>query len=83
MVLPEEADNHAAITSFRLPNMKGPAATKLAQRTLLDKHGVLVVAKAGLQSGPVLRVTPSLYNTRAELDRLVAAIQSERGLFPA
>ena len=83
MILPEEAGNHAAITSFRLPNMKGLAAARLAQRTLLDKHGVLVVAKAGLQSGAVLRVTPSLHNTRDEIDRLVAAIHSERGLFSA
>lgn len=81
VLLPEEANNHAAITSFRLPSMKGLEATKQAQQTFLNKHGVLVVAKAGLQSGPVLRVTPSLFNTRVELDRLVLAIQSERNLF--
>ena len=28
-----------------------------------------------------MRVTPSLFNTTAELDRLVAAIQTERKLF--
>jgi selenocysteine lyase/cysteine desulfurase len=81
LLLPDEPDNYAAITSFRLPKMNGLSATKQAQQTLLHKHGVLVVAKAGLQSGPVLRVTPALFSTRAELDRLVLAIQSERSLF--
>ena len=32
-------------------------------------------------NAPVMRVTPSLFNTTAELDRLVAAIQTERKLF--
>ncbi len=81
VLLPDEANNHGAITSFRLPNMRGLAATKRAQQIFLSKYGVLVVAKTGLQSGPVLRVTPALFNTRAELDRLVLAIQDERDLF--
>lgn len=48
----------------------------MEQARFVNKHGVLVVAKSGLASGPVMRVTPSLFNTTAELDRLVAAIQA-------
>jgi len=81
VMLPEEPLNHGAITSFRLPGMKGLEATRHAQQTLLHRHKVLVVAKAGLASGPVLRVTPSLFNTQAEMDQLAQAIQAERGLF--
>jgi selenocysteine lyase/cysteine desulfurase len=47
----------------------------------LQKYGLLVVAKGGLDSGALLRVTPGLFNTTAELDRLVAAITAERNLF--
>jgi len=42
---------------------------------------LLVVAKAGLASGAVLRVTPAPFKTTQELDRLVAAIREERGAF--
>lgn len=81
ILLPEESNNYAAITSFRLPNMRNLAQTKHAQQLFLNKYKLLVVAKPGLQSGPVLRVTPALFTTSSELDRLAAAIQSERSLF--
>lgn len=81
IVGPEEEGNHAAITAFRLPGMRGLEATRRAQQLFLKKHGLLVVAKPGLQSGPVLRVTPALFTTTGELNRLVAAIREERRLF--
>lgn len=81
MLLPDEPDRHGAVAGFRLPGMKGPDDAKKAAALFLDKYRLLVVAKAGLASGPVLRVTPALFNSSAELDRLVAAIRAERGLF--
>lgn len=66
---------------FRLPGMTGPDDAKTAAKLFLEKYGLLLVAKAGLASGPVLRVTPALFNTSAELDRLVAAIRAERARF--
>jgi len=53
----------------------------MAQQWFIEKHRILVVAKQGLASGPVMRVTPSLFNTNNELERLVVAIRSERSLF--
>lgn len=81
MMLPDEPDRHGAVAGFRLPGMKGPDDAKRAAALFLDKYRLLVVAKAGLASGPVLRVTPALFDSSAELDRLVAAIRAERGLF--
>lgn len=81
MLLPDEPDRHGAVAGFRLPGMKGPDDAKKAAALFLDKYKLLIVAKAGLASGPVLRVTPALFNSSAELDRLVSAIQTERGLF--
>jgi hypothetical protein len=46
-----------------------------AQALFVRKYGVLVVAKAGLATGPGLRV-PALFNTWAEVDRLTAAIHA-------
>jgi selenocysteine lyase/cysteine desulfurase len=81
ILLPQEPGRFGAVTGFRLPGMKGPDGAKQAAKLFLDKYRLLVVAKAGLASGPVLRVTPALFNSSAELDRLVAAIRAERGLF--
>ncbi len=81
IVLPDEPGRYGAVTGFRLPGMTGPDGAKKAAALFLDKYRLLVVAKAGLASGPVLRVTPALFNSSAELDRLVAAIRAERGLF--
>lgn len=81
MMLPPEKDNYGAISAFRLPGMKTGEQAKQAQARFIERHKLLVVAKAGLASGPVLRVTPGLFNSSEELDRLVRAIQAERRLF--
>ena len=81
IMLPDEPGRYGAVTGFRLPGMRGPDDAKKAAKLFLDKYRLLIVAKAGLASGPVLRVTPALFNSSAELDRLVAAINAERRLF--
>lgn len=81
IMVPPEEGRFGAVTGFRLPGMRGPDAAKKAAALFLAKYRLLIVAKAGLASGPVLRVTPALFNSSAELDRLVAAIRAERGLF--
>jgi selenocysteine lyase/cysteine desulfurase len=80
-MLPLETDNYGAISAFRLPGMKTVDDAKRAQARFLGKHKLLVVAKPGLASGPVLRVTPALFNTSQELDRLVTAIKTEQNMF--
>lgn len=81
IVHPEEGDRCAVIGAFRLPGQASWDQARKAQQRFLEKHRLLVVAKQGLASGPALRVTPSLFNTQDELDRLVHAIREERGLF--
>ncbi len=81
IMLPPEKDNYAAISAFRLPGMKSIEQARQAHAVFLKKHRLLVVAKSGLDSGPVLRVTPALFNTKADLDQLINAMAAERGLF--
>lgn len=81
IVHPEEPGRCAVIGAFRLPGQRTLEQARLAQQRFVEKHRVLVVAKQGLASGPVLRVTPSLFNTRSELGKLVDAVRSERNLF--
>ena len=63
IVHPQEHGRQAVIGAFRLPGQRSWPDAQRAQKMLLEKHRVLVVAKQGLASGPVLRVTPALFNT--------------------
>jgi selenocysteine lyase/cysteine desulfurase len=81
LMLPHELDNYGAISAFRLPGMKTSDDARRVQSLFIEKHKLLVVAKAGLESGALLRVTPALFNSGQELDRLVTAIRTERNLF--
>lgn len=81
ILTPDDPARHGAVTSFRLPTMREyPAAQRMA-RILLEKHQILTVARRGLDKGAVVRVTPTLYNTTAELDRLVRALRAESAAF--
>lgn len=77
----EEPSRCAVIGAFRLPGQRTWEQARMAQQRFIEKHRLLVVAKQGLASGPVMRVTPSLFNTNDELEMLVAAIHSERTMF--
>lgn len=81
IVHPLEPDRVGAIGAFRLSGQRDWAHAQAAQQRFIERHRVLVVAKRGLASGPVLRVTPALFNTTDEIDRLVATIRSERAMF--
>jgi selenocysteine lyase/cysteine desulfurase len=81
IVHPQEPERVAAIGAFRLPGQRDWAQAQAAQRRFTENHGVLIVAKRGLASGPVLRVTPALFNSEDDIDRLVTAIRLERNMF--
>lgn len=77
IIVPDEPGRYGAVTSFRPRGLADWEGARRLQADLLRKHKVLTVARRGLASGPVLRVTPTLFNTTAELDRLVSAIRKE------
>lgn len=81
ILTPDDPARHGAVTSFRLPAMKDYAAAQKMAALLLEKHKILTVARRGITGGAAVRVTPTLYNTTAELDRLVAAIRTESPAF--
>jgi selenocysteine lyase/cysteine desulfurase len=81
ILTPEEPARYGAVTSFRLPRMRDYAEAQRMAKLLLDKHRILTVARRGLEKGAVVRVTPTLYNTTAELDRLVGALRAESAAF--
>lgn len=81
ITVPDDPARWCAITSFRLRGMKSFADAERVQHALLQKHGILTVARKGVAAGPVVRVTPSLYNTAADCDALVRALKDERRMF--
>jgi selenocysteine lyase/cysteine desulfurase len=81
ILTPDDPERHGAVTSFRLPAMKDYAQAQNMSKILLEKHKILTVARKGITQGSAVRVTPTLYNTRIELDRLVKALRQESGAF--
>jgi selenocysteine lyase/cysteine desulfurase len=81
ILTPEEPARYGAVTSFRLPAMKDYAAAQRMAKILLDKYQILTVARRGIAKASAVRVTPTLYNTDAEVDRLAAALRAESGAF--
>ena len=77
ILTPDDPERYGATTSFRLKGMHTYEQAKHVQDVLLAKHNVLTVARKGITKGAAVRVTPALYNSNAELDRLVTAITQE------
>lgn len=74
ILTPDDPDLVGAITSFRLHGDGSREGNQAVARTLLDEFGIFTVYRTGLASGDCVRVTPSLYNSPADTDRLVAAL---------
>jgi selenocysteine lyase/cysteine desulfurase len=65
---------HAGITSFRVQGKVSKDDNAAIVNRLRDEFKVLTVRRAGVAAGQCIRVSPALYTTEAELDRLVAAL---------
>ena len=75
ILTPDEPGMAAGITSFRLTG-KGTAADNNAiVAQLRDQFGIFTVRRAGVAKGQCIRVSPAIYTTEAELDRLVQALR--------
>ena len=44
-------------------------------RELLDRYGIFTVWRTGVARGDCVRVTPALYNSPADVDRLIEALR--------
>jgi selenocysteine lyase/cysteine desulfurase len=79
--VPDDAARYCAITSFRLAGMHTNEDAERVQHVLFEKHRVHTVWRKGVAKGPVIRVTPGLYSTMADVDALASALQEEQGMF--
>ena len=75
ILTPDDPALVGAITSFRLHGRGEREANQAVARTLLEEFSLFTYWRTGLAKGDCVRVTPALYNTPADADRLVAALR--------
>jgi isopenicillin-N epimerase len=75
ILTPDDPALVGAITSFRIRGNGDRAANVALARTLMEEFGIFTVARSGLAAGDCVRVTPALYNTPADGEKLVAALR--------
>jgi len=70
-------NDHAmgAISSLRLKGQTSVEANKAIAARLLQEFNIFSVHRSGLAGGACVRITPSVFNTPAELDKLATAIK--------
>ena len=74
ILTPDDADLVGAITSFRLHSRTSAADNQALAKTLLDEFGIFTVARNGLAKGDCVRVTPALYNSVSDAQKLTKAL---------
>jgi len=79
IMTPDDQDLVAGITSFRLNDRRSAAENRAIADELLERHRIFVVARSGLAKGDCVRVTPALYNTPDDCDRLAEALRETAG----
>ncbi|HEY0931106.1 MAG TPA: aminotransferase class V-fold PLP-dependent enzyme [Gemmatimonas sp.] len=76
VLTPDDTPLTGAITAFRLNGKGTREANNAIAKTLLDEFGVFTFQRTGIAKGDCVRVTPTLYNTPADADKLAAAIKT-------
>lgn len=76
ILLPDDSRLHGATTSFRIRGRTSVADNVAITDDLLDRFGIMTVFRSGLADGACVRVTPSLFTSPAEVDRLVPALKT-------
>jgi selenocysteine lyase/cysteine desulfurase len=66
----------AAITSFRLHGRTSKDDNDRVVAELLERYGLFTVRRSGLAGGDCVRVTPALYNSADDVDRLAVALKA-------
>jgi isopenicillin-N epimerase len=76
ILTPDDREMVAGITSFRIHGRTGRAENQAVAEALLTQHRLFTFWRTGLAKGDCVRVTPALYNTPADLDRLSTALKA-------
>lgn len=75
VLTPDDDRLVGAITGFRLNGQTSREANAAIVGRLFNEFGIFTVARNGIAGGDCVRVTPMLYNTPADADKLVSALR--------
>lgn len=73
ILTPDEPGRAGGMTSFRLKGTSTDHNQRLVE-TLRDRYRIFTARRTGIARGDCVRVTPAIYNSVADVDRLAAAI---------
>jgi isopenicillin-N epimerase len=74
ILTPNETEMYGAITSFRLKGRTSKQDNEEIVKFLLEKFGVFTVQRGGINMGDCVRVTPALFTSIDDVEKLVAGI---------
>jgi selenocysteine lyase/cysteine desulfurase len=74
ILTPDDRGLAAGITSFRLNGGTSSDENQRLIETLRDRYGLFTARRTGIAKGDCVRVTPAIYNSVSDVDRLAAAI---------
>ena len=76
VLTPDDPTLHAGMTSFRLAGRTTFAANAELRKDLFARDKIFTIERDGPAKGACIRVTPSFWNTPADMDRLATAIRA-------
>lgn len=79
ILTPADPGLAGALTSFRLKGKTSAADARETARRLLEEHKIFTVARTGVAKGACVRVTPALFTTEDDIDRLIVALRAIAG----
>ena len=75
ILTPDEPGMVGAITSFRFQSRISAEENQRIVEELRTRYGLFTAVRTGLARGACVRITPALYNSAADVDRLAVALK--------
>ncbi|MFB4262542.1 aminotransferase class V-fold PLP-dependent enzyme [Nonomuraea sp. GTA35] len=75
ILTPEEPAMYGAITALRVTGRTSESDNAAVARRLMDTYGLYTVARGGMAGGGGVRVTPALFTSGDDVDRLAEALR--------
>ncbi|MBU6372626.1 MAG: aminotransferase class V-fold PLP-dependent enzyme [Alphaproteobacteria bacterium] len=76
ILTPADPALSGGLTSFRLRGKTSAEDARAIARRLLDAHKIFTVARFGVARGACVRVTPNVFTSEDDIDRLLAAVRA-------
>lgn len=79
VLTPDDPALHGAMTSFRFRDAISAQANAAIVEQLLSRHRIFTVHRVGAARGACVRITPSLFTSRNDIDHLTGALSDHFG----